>query len=380
MLYKLLFEVLAKSEGLGFFRVFGYVSTRIIAAAITSLLISFLLGQWFIDRMRNRQIGQQIREDGPDHQQKQGTPTMGGSLILFSLVTSALLWCDLANEYLWVALTITVGYGAVGFVDDYMKVAKKNTKGVPGKIRLLLEYLIAGGALAYFYFGGVIPEQIQFALQVPFVAFDASWQLPAWLYLPFATTVIVGCANAVNLTDGLDGLAIGPIIFNSSTFLIFSYVAGSAATLMILNQGDAGITLAQYLKVAYLPGADELAILCAGMVGAGIGFLWFNTYPATVFMGDVGSLSLGGAIGALAVLTKNELTLLIVGGLFVAEAMSSIIQVGYFKWSGGKRVFLMAPIHHHYEKKGWAEPKIIVRFWIVSMLLALFALATLKLR
>jgi phospho-N-acetylmuramoyl-pentapeptide-transferase len=382
MLFHLLFDVLAKLEGLGFLRLFRYTSTRILAAAITALLISFLLGPWFIERLKSRQIGQQIRSDGPQtHKKKAGTPTMGGSLILFALVMSTLLWCDLHNQFVWLALSVTVAFGAIGFVDDYNKVSKRNTKGVSGKVRLLLEFAIAGGAMSYLFLSNIMPAEIRLELQLPFSNFYThSVHLPAWLYITMASIVVVGTANAVNLTDGLDGLAIGPTIINASTFLVFAYIAGVETTILVAHGGAVTTeTLAQYLHIAHIEGSAELSIFCAGMFGAGVGFLWYNTYPAQVLMGDVGSLSLGGAIGMLAVLTKNELTLLLVGGLFVIETLSVIIQVGSYKMRG-KRVFKMAPIHHHYELKGWEEPKIIVRFWLISILLALLALGTLKLR
>lgn len=378
MLFHLFYEWLAQMEGLGFLRVFRYPSTRIIAAAITSLVISFLLGPWFIERLRARQIGQQIRDDGPQtHQKKAGTPTMGGSLILFALTVSTLLWCDLSNRFVWLALMVTVGFGVIGFLDDYAKVSKKNTKGISGKLRLLLEFAIAGGACGFLFYSDMMDPSVRTALQLPFTNFYTDpVYLPAWAYVVFASFIVVGCANGVNLTDGLDGLAIGPSIINAGTFLILAYIAGNQAVLVA--QGD-GQTIAEYLHIAHIEGSVELAVFCAAMFGAGVGFLWYNTYPASVFMGDVGALSLGGALGMLAVLTKNEFVLLIVGGIFVVETLSVIIQVGSYKLRK-KRVFLMAPIHHHYELKGWEEPKIIVRFWLISVLLALLALGTLKMR
>jgi phospho-N-acetylmuramoyl-pentapeptide-transferase len=380
MLYYLLYDVLARAHGVTFLRVFGYPSTRIIAAAVTALGISFLLGPWFIERLREAQIGQQVRDDGPQtHKKKAGTPTMGGSLILLALVLPTILWCDLHSHLVWLTLAVTVGYGAVGFMDDYLKVSKKNTKGLAGKLKLFWQFAIAGAALTYlFVWSDVLDPVNKTRLMVPFLDFQNGphIDLPLWLYVAFATVVVVAASNTVNLTDGLDGLATVPVIVNAGTFLIFAYVAGSAA---VLNVPGGPYRLAEYLRVAHVEGAAELAIYCAAMVGAGIGFLWYNTYPASVFMGDVGSLSLGGGIGMLAVLTKNELTLIIVGGIFVVEGLSVIIQVGSYKLRG-KRVFKMAPIHHHYELKGWAEPKIIVRFWIISVLLALIALGTLKVR
>jgi phospho-N-acetylmuramoyl-pentapeptide-transferase len=379
VLFHLFFDLLAEYPSLSWLRVFRYVSMRILAAAITALVMGFVIGPWFIDRLRARQIGETIRGDGPEtHKKKAGTPTMGGSLILFCLVVSTLLWCDLSNRFVWLALTVTVGFGAVGFADDYAKVAKKNKKGIPGKLRLLLEFGIAGAAMAYLFYSDLMGPDIRTQLQLPFTNFyEGSIELPPWLYVIFGSFVVVGTGNAVNLTDGLDGLAIGPSIMNAGTFLIFAYIAGVETT--IIGAGGASQTLAQYLHVAHIEGTAELAIFCAALFGSGVGFLWYNAYPASVFMGDVGSLSLGGAIGMLAVLTKNELVLALVGGLFVIEALSVIIQVGSFK-TRGKRVFKMAPIHHHFELKGWDEPKIIVRFWLVSLLFALLALGTLKLR
>ncbi|HET9987554.1 MAG TPA: phospho-N-acetylmuramoyl-pentapeptide-transferase [Kofleriaceae bacterium] len=385
MLFHLFFGSLG--DRVRWMRVFGYTSSRILAAAITALLLSFFLGPWFIERLKARQIGETIRTDGPEtHKKKAGTPTMGGSLILFCLAVSTLLWCDLRNQFVWLALTVTVAFGAIGFADDYIKVAKRNKKGLSGKIRLTLEFLIAGGAMAYLFYSNTMPADVRLQFQLPFTDFRQHLlELPAWMYVIVGSVVVVGAANAVNFTDGLDGLAIGPSIMNAGTFLVFAYIAGTTATIVV---GKQELTIADYLHVAHINGVEELAVFCAALFGTGIGFLWYNTYPAQVFMGDVGALSLGGAIGMLAVLTKNELVLLIVGGLFVVEALSVIIQTGVFKATKrvengkvvGTRVFAMAPIHHHYEKKGWDEPKIIVRFWLISALLALLALGTLKLR
>jgi phospho-N-acetylmuramoyl-pentapeptide-transferase len=386
MLFHLFYGALA--DKVGFLRVFRYPSTRILAAAITALLLSFILGPWFIERLKARQIGEIIRSDGPQtHKKKAGTPTMGGSLILFCLTVSTLLWCDLRSQLVWIALSVTVAYGAIGFADDYMKLAKRNKDGISGKLRLFLEFAIAGGAMAYLVRSNTFLGDVRLHFQLPFTNFyEQSLVLPAWLYGTIGAFVIVGTANAVNLTDGLDGLAIGPSIMNAGVFLVLAYIAG-VPTLMHIGGVDE--TMARYLHVAHIPGAEELAVFAAALFGAGIGFLWYNAYPAQVFMGDVGALSLGGSIGTLAVLTKNELVLLIAGGLFVVEALSVMIQTGVYKATKkpgpdgkmvGKRVFRMAPIHHHYEKLGWDEPKIIVRFWLVSALLALLALGTLKLR
>ena len=379
MLLYLFYNILSKYDALSWLRVFRYPSMRILSAAITALLLSFAIGPWFIDRLRARQIGQQIRDDGPkSHHKKAGTPTMGGALILFCLVVSTLLWCDLSNRFVLLALMVSVLFGMIGFADDYAKVTKRNSKGIPGKLRLLLEFAIAAGALSYLFLSNTMPPELRHELQLPFTNFyEVSPTLSSWLYIVFGSFVVVGTANAVNLTDGLDGLAIGPTIINAGVFLLFAYLAGVETTILTSTGGKESI--AQYLHIAHIPGAVELAVFCAALFGAGVGFLWYNTYPASVFLGDVGSLSIGGAIGMLAVLTKNELTLAIVGGLFLVEALSVIIQVGSFK-TRGKRVFRMAPIHHHYELKGWEEPKIIVRFWLISILLGLLAVGTLKLR
>lgn len=385
MLFHLFYGALG--DQIGWLRVFRYPSTRILCAAITALLLSFLIGPWFIERLKARQIGETIREDGPaTHKKKAGTPTMGGSLILFCVAVSTLLWCDMRSQLVWLAMSVTIAFGAIGFADDYQKVAKKNKKGLPGKLRLFLEFAFAGAAMAYLFYGDVMSEDVRLHVQLPFTNFyEQGLVIPAWAYTIFGAFVVVGTANAVNLTDGLDGLAIGPSIMNAGVFVVFAYIAGVPTTI-IGSQGP--VTIAQYLHVAYIPGAEELAIFAAALFGSGIGFLWYNAYPAQVFMGDVGALGIGGAIGMLAVLTKNELVLLIVGGLFVVEALSVIIQTSVFKATKrvengkvvGKRVFAMAPIHHHYEKIGWDEPKIIVRFWLISALLALMALGTLKLR
>jgi phospho-N-acetylmuramoyl-pentapeptide-transferase len=377
----------ALGDKIGWLRVFRYPSTRILCAAITALLLSFLIGPWFIERLKARQIGETIREDGPaTHKKKAGTPTMGGSLILFCVAVSTLLWCDMRNQLVWLAMSVTIAFGAIGFADDYQKVAKKNKKGLPGRLRLFLEFAFSGAAMAYLFYSNAMSEDVRLHVQLPFTNFyEQGLVIPAWAYAIFGAFVVVGTANAVNLTDGLDGLAIGPSIMNAGVFLVLAYIAGVPTTI-IGSQGP--VTIAQYLHVAHISGAEELAIFAAALFGSGIGFLWYNAYPAQVFMGDVGALGIGGAIGMLAVLTKNELVLLIVGGLFVVEALSVIIQTSVFKATKrvengkvvGKRVFAMAPIHHHYEKIGWDEPKIIVRFWLISALLALMALGTLKLR
>jgi phospho-N-acetylmuramoyl-pentapeptide-transferase len=358
MLYHLLYPL---HEQFSVLYIFRYITFRAIYATITALMISFILGPWLIDKLSSLQIGQSIRKDGPQsHFKKEGTPTMGGTLILLAIVLPTLLWTDLTNIYVWVTLLVTVGFGAVGFVDDYRKVKKRNSDGLSARQKMLWLMLIAGtaGFLLYFY------QPYPTTLALPF--FKGLSPELGLLYIPFAMRVIVGASNAVNLTDGLDGLAIGPTIIASGTYLLFAYLAGNAR-------------LSNYLQISSVQGAGELAVLCGAMVGAGLGFLWFNTYPAQVFMGDVGSLSLGGALGTIAVITKQEIVLVIVGGIFVVEALSVIMQVASFKLLG-RRIFRMAPIHHHFELKGWAEPKIIVRFWIISIILALVALSTLKLR
>ena len=387
MLFHLLYGALG--DKIGFLRVFRYPSTRILAAAITALLLSFVIGPWFIERLKARQIGETIRSDGPQsHKKKAGTPTMGGSLILFCLAVSTLLWCDLRNQFVWLSLTVTVAFGAIGFADDYVKLIKKDKRGVSGVLRIGLELAIAGAAMTYLFYGDVLPEQVRLQVQMPFTNFyESAWEMPAWLYVIFGSFIVVGTANAVNLTDGLDGLAIGPSIMNAGTFLIFAYIAGVSTTILAHNGHE--VTIAQYLHVAHINGVEELAVFAAALFGAGVGFLWYNAYPAQVFMGDVGALGLGGAIGMLAVLTKNEIVLLIVGGLFVMEALSVIIQTSVYKATKkpgpdgkmvGKRVFRMAPIHHHFELKGWKENQVVVRFWIITMLLVLGGLSTLKLR
>jgi phospho-N-acetylmuramoyl-pentapeptide-transferase len=358
MLYHLLFPLHTEFSALYVFR---FITFRTIYATITALLLAFMLGPWVIDRLSKLQIGQTIRKVGPEsHFKKEGTPTMGGTLIVMCIVLPTLLWADMTNAYVWIALFVTVGFGAIGFVDDYKKIKYKSSDGMSAKGKLAWQIMIAGAAgvllLAYTDYSSV--------LTVPF--FKTVTPELGWLYLMLILVVVVGSGNAVNLTDGLDGLAIGPVIVASGTYLLLAYLAGNAR-------------LAQYLQISGVPGSGELTIMCGAMVGAGLGFLWFNTYPAQVFMGDVGSLSLGGALGIIAIIVKQELVLVIVGGLFVMEALSVIVQVASFRLCG-RRVFRMAPLHHHFELKGWPEPKIIVRFWIVSIVLALVALSTLKLR
>jgi phospho-N-acetylmuramoyl-pentapeptide-transferase len=375
VIYYLLYP-LHEHPALSFLNVLRYVPFRVLAATMTAMLLTFGLYPWFIRTLQSKQIGQVIRKDGPaTHFSKAGTPTMGGSLILLAMIGSTVLWADPHNTMLWLVAAITAAYGGIGYVDDAAKIRKKNSKGLSARLRLILEFGIAIGVCAYLWYGVAgLPDdwqQLRDRLAIPFLAFDKHpIILPSFLYVAFSATLIVGMANAVNLTDGLDGLAIGPVIINAGTYLILAYLAG--ATLFDRN-------IARYLDIPSIASAGELAIYCGAMIGAGVGFLWYNTYPAQVFMGDVGSLALGGGLGALAVVTKNELLSLILGGIFVIETVSVIGQVFAFK-TFGKRIFLMAPIHHHFEKKGWAEPKIIVRFWIIAIMLAIASLSTLKLR
>ena len=358
MLYHLLYPLHTEFS---VFYVFRFITFRTIYAAITALVISFLLGPWLIEKLSTLQVGQSIRRLGPEsHFKKEGTPTMGGALILFAIVLPTLLWADLSNLYVWLVLLVTCGYGIIGFADDYLKVRLKSSDGLSPRKKMFWQMLIAFGV------GVVLMKYPGFQSTLAFPFFKGVNPELGWLYVPFAMLVIIGASNAVNLTDGLDGLAIGPVIIAAGTYLLFADLAGHA-------------TLSGYLQISNVKGAGELAVLCGAMVGAGLGFLWFNTYPAQVFMGDVGSLSLGGAIGTIAVITKQEIVLVIVGGIFVMEALSVIVQVSSFRLCG-KRIFRMAPIHHHFELKGWPEPKIIVRFWIISIILALIGLSTLKLR
>jgi phospho-N-acetylmuramoyl-pentapeptide-transferase len=353
------------SDGGGVFNLFRYITFRAGAAFFTALIFGFLFGRPLINLLRRRQKnGQPIRADGPaGHlETKAGTPTMGGVLILGGLIVATLLWARLDNPYVWMLLFVTLSFGAIGFADDYAKVSKNNSKGVPGKVRFGLGLLIA--AAAGLWAALVHPPDLSFQLAFP-VFKNALFYLGI-LFVPFAMIVIVGAANAVNLTDGLDGLAIMPVMIAAGALGVIAYAVGR-------------VDFSDYLDVHYVPGTGEILIFTAGLIGAGLGFLWYNAPPAAVFMGDTGSLALGGALGAIAVATKHEIVLAIVGGLFVVEALSVIIQVAYFK-ATGKRVFLMAPIHHHIEKKGWAEPQIVIRFWIISLILALIGLATLKVR
>jgi len=373
------------AEQVGPFRVFRYPSFRIPAAALTALALTLWLFPRFIEALRVRQRGaSNVREDTPEHhQQKQGTPTMGGLFILFAVVVAALLWAELSNLYVWSVLIVLLGFGAIGFVDDYRKLKQHDSKGLPGRLKLLWQVIILSGVALLLIAGhqGIIAGAkvvVDTRLSLPFVAIR--WFHPdiSWAYLPFAFLVIMGTSNAVNLTDGLDGLAIGPTIVSATTFMVLAYVAGLVLTFKAGGHW-VDFNVADYLNTPHIEGTGELAVVCAAIAGAGIGFLWYNSFPATVFMGDVGSLALGGALGTIAVLTKNEFLSAVVHGVFLAEALSVMTQVASFKLTG-KRIFKMAPIHHHFELKGWPEPKIIVRFWIVSIMLALVGLVSLKLR
>jgi len=362
----MLFNLLpAFADDFQFFNLFRYLTFRAGGAVITALILSFVLGPSLIRWLKKKQgEGQPIREDGPESHllTKRGTPTMGGVLILFSLTVSTLLWADLSNPYVWTVLLVTGGFGMIGFADDYLKLTKRNTKGLPGKLKLAAQFVISGSAAAVIM--TTADPALATGVSVPFFK-DLLIDLGI-LFIPFAMIVMTGSSNAVNLTDGLDGLAIVPVMIAAGVFALIAYLAGNTV-------------FSEYLQILYVPGAGELAIICASLCGASLGFLWFNAPPAMVFMGDTGSLACGGALGAIAVVAKHELVLAIVGGLFVLETVSVIVQVTSFKLTG-KRVFRMAPLHHHFEKKGWAEPTIVIRFWIIASVLALAGLATLKLR
>ncbi len=362
MLYHLM---LTLAEQVSALNVFRYITFRTGGATITALLMVFLFGPWIISALRVRQgKGQPIRDDGPESHiiKKQGTPTMGGLMILFGIATATLLWSNLSNVYVWIVLGVTLSYGAIGLYDDYLKVSRSSTKGFPGRIKMMIETLVAIVAVYIIMRAGAQPSSSSIAF--PFIKnfiVDAGW-----FFLVFGAFVIVGSGNSVNLTDGLDGLAIVPVMIASGSFGVIAYLTGNAV-------------FADYLQINFVPGTGELAVFCGAVLGAGLGFLWFNAPPAMIFMGDTGSLALGGALGAIAVASKHEIVLGIIGGLFVLETVSVIVQVVSFKLTG-KRVFRMAPLHHHFEQKGWAEPTIVIRFWIISVVLALAGLATLKLR
>ena len=358
MLYHLLVPL---SAHFSLFNVFRYITFRSVWALLTALLISILVGPYFIRWLQRLKFGQFIHEDVAAHREKAGTPTVGGLLIAFSLLVSVLLWGNLSSPYVWLCLLVFTGFGAIGLADDWVKIRRKSNKGISAKQKLFWQFL----------FGGLV---MLILLQLP--AYSTELSVPflkqlspdlGWFYIPFAVTVMVGCSNGVNLTDGLDGLAIGPTIIAGLCFAIFIYAAGNVA-------------IANYLQVASVPGVGEAAVFCGAFIGAGLGFLWFNAHPAQVFMGDVGSLSLGGTLGFLAVLCKQELVLMVAGGLFVVESLSVILQIGFFRMSGGRRIFRMAPLHHHFELKGMPESKIIIRFWIMAIILGLVSLSVLKLR
>jgi phospho-N-acetylmuramoyl-pentapeptide-transferase len=345
------------------FNVFSYLTLRIILGVLTSLFISFLFGPYLIRRLTHKQIGQSVRDDGPQtHLEKTGTPTMGGLLILISIIFSTLCWADISNRYVLVVTIVTFLFGVIGLIDDYKKVINNDPKGLRAKYKYAAQSLVGFGAAIYLFQSATLPVETQ--LIVPFVkalVFDMGW-----LYVVLTYFVIVGSSNAVNLTDGLDGLAILPTVLVAGALAIFAYATGH-------------VRFAEYLGIPYVPGVGEVAIFCAAIAGAGLGFLWFNTYPAQVFMGDIGALALGAALGVVAVVVRQELVLFIMGGVFVMETVSVILQVGSYKLTG-KRIFKMAPLHHHYELKGWPEPRVIVRFWIVTVILVLIGLASLKIR
>ena len=360
----MLYELVQFSDQIGALNVFRYISFRAVGATVTAMLIVFLFGPMIIDELRVRQgKGQPIREDGPkSHLSKRGTPTMGGLMILSAVLVATLLWANWRNYYVWLVLGVMMSYGAIGFYDDFLKVTKRSAAGFSGKMRLGLEIVVA--AIATYVFMQIAPPNIADTVAIPFFK-NVQFDLGPFFIL-FGIVVIAGAGNAVNLTDGLDGLAIVPVMIVAATFGIFAYVIGR-------------VDFTRYLQLSYVPGTGELTIICGALIGAGLGFLWFNAPPAMIFMGDTGSLALGGALGAMAIATKHEIQLAIAGGLFVLEALSVIIQVVSFKTTG-KRVFRMAPLHHHFEQKGWQEATVVVRFWIISVVLSLIALTTLKLR
>jgi phospho-N-acetylmuramoyl-pentapeptide-transferase len=359
MLYKLIYFFHADISWLNVFR---YITFRTILTTLTSLVIFFILGVWAINRLRAMQVGQYVRDDGPpNHINKVGTPTMGGCFILPVIMASTVFWAEPNNVYVWLIMFVIVCFGLIGFVDDYLKNVRKSSRGLSIRSKFALQVLVAlvVAIVLHLYPG------FDARLNVPF--FKAITPDLGWAYVPLTVFIIVGASNAVNLTDGLDGLAIGPIIVAFSSYLVFAYLAGNVKT-------------ASYLQIPYVPGSGELTVLCGAVLGASLGFLWYNAYPAELFMGDVGSLPLGAVLGTVAVITKQELVLILVGGIFVFETISVILQVAYFKMTGGQRIFRMAPIHHHFELKGWPESKVTVRFWIIAIILALLSIGTLKLR
>jgi len=369
------------------FNVFNYITLRAVLATMTALAISFIFGPMLIRWLTAKKIGQAVRDDGPQtHLVKSGTPTMGGALILIAVGVSTLLWADLANRFIWIVLIVTLGFGAIGWVDDWRKVVHRNPKGLSARSKFFWQSMIGFIAAVYLAFSISAPDNTKFIdlfwawiqsgfamdlppkadLIVPFFK-SVSYPLGVFGFITLSFFVIVGSSNSVNLTDGLDGLAIMPTVLIGAALGVFAYVAGN-------------VVFSRYLLLPYIPGAGELAVFCGALAGAGLGFLWFNAYPAEVFMGDVGALSLGAALGTVAIIVRQEIVLFIMGGVFVAETLSVMIQVLYFRWSGGKRIFRMAPLHHHYELGGWKETQVVVRFWIITILLVLFGLSTLKIR
>lgn len=362
MLYNLLFPL---ADEIGLFNLFRYITLRTGGAVVTALFVSFVLGPAVIRWLKSKQAeGQPIREDGPQSHllTKKGTPTMGGVLILLALGIATLLWADLTNGYVWAVLTVTLGFGAIGFIDDYIKLTKRSSNGLPGRLKLVGQIAIGVGVTIWIT--SLAEGSLANGLALPF--FKELLIPLGWFFVPWAVIVLVGASNAVNLTDGLDGLAIMPALIAAACFALIAYVSGN-------------FVFSEYLQIHFVRGAGELAVFCGALVGAGLGFLWYNAPPAMVFMGDTGSLAIGGALGAVSVVTKHEIVLAIIGGLFVLETVSVIVQVASFKLTG-KRVFRMAPLHHHFEQKGWAESTIVIRFWIIASILALIGLATLKLR
>ncbi|HSF17780.1 MAG TPA: phospho-N-acetylmuramoyl-pentapeptide-transferase [Vicinamibacteria bacterium] len=361
MIYHLLYPL---HEDFSFFNVFRYVTFRTASATLTALAISFVMGPWLIRRLRRFQIGQHVRQEGPEtHRSKAGTPTMGGLLILAAMIAPTLLWANLTNVFVWMALGTTVAFGLIGFFDDYLKIVRRHSTGLSPRAKLVLQ---TGSALVVALLLHDMSRHGDYSTELLFPFFKQLRPNLDWYFVPFAIVVIVGASNAVNLTDGLDGLAIGTVLIAAGAYTVLTYVTGHAQ-------------FSSYLDLIHIPRIWELTIFCGAMVGASLGFLWFNSYPAQIFMGDVGSLALGSAIGTVALLIKQELLLVLVGGVFVIEAASVILQVGSFKLTG-KRVFRMAPLHHHFELAGWSEPKVIIRFWILGLMFALASLTTLKLR
>ena len=406
MLFELLYPLRHKGGWLTGFNVLRYIPFRAVAATLTAMLMSFVMSPWFIRELQRKQIGQIVREDeAAHHQVKRGTPTMGGALVILCLLVPTILWADPHNVFVWATAAVTAGYGVIGYLDDYLKIQAKSSAGLAGRYKLVGQFLVGGAALAYVFIQRKGTPQdwldIRNQLAVPFLAFSKHhYSLPPAVYFVFALIVVVGMSNGVNLTDGADGLAIGPVIVNAGTYLIIAYLTGltfsgvalgkyligiSPEVRQAISHPDVYFSVAKYLDIPAISSASELTVYCGAMLGAGVGFLWFNAFPASVFMGDVGALALGGGLGMCAVLTKCELLSVILGGVFVVEAGSSFLQTMWFKATRrvtgvGRRLFLRAPFHHHLEKLGWPETKIVVRFWIITILLALVSIAQLKLR